>query len=318
MRILFTDAATVAYQHDVSLRDFEQFGEIVAYDRITREELLQEAPTVEVILCNKTVIDREVMTAAPNLRYIGLFATGYNNIDVVCAQERGVTVCNAGSYSTAAVAQQVFAYLLSHFSKVEPYTQFVQSGGWKASDIFWAYAMPTDELMGKTIGIVGYGSIGKEVEKIARAFSMHPIVCARTVRPNGQTEFVSFEELLAQSDIITVHCPLTDQTNELFHAGTFAKMKDGAFFVNTSRGGVVDETALRDALQSGKLSGAGIDVLTEEPMRTDCVLYQAPNLLITPHTAWAPLSTRKRLVAVVRDNLDAYLKGSPQNAVVKP
>ena len=315
MKLLLTDAATVVHENDLPLNVFERFGEVVSYDVISRAELLREVADTEAIFCNKTVIDRAVMEAAPKLKYIGLFATGYNNIDIDCARERQITVCNAGSYSTDAVAQQVFAYLLSFYTRVDEYTRFVRSGGWVTAKVFSAFGLPTDELAGKTIGIFGYGSIGQTVEKIARAFSMRPIVCTRTVRENGSTEFVSFEELLRQSDVLTVHCPLTEQTKLLFSKEVFDHMKTGAFFVNTSRGGVLDESALAEALKSGKLSGAGIDVLTEEPMRADCVLKDVPNLLVTPHTAWAPLSTRKRLLSVVTENFTAFLNGAPQNAV---
>ncbi len=318
MKILLADAATVVHDGDLPLDVFEQFGEVVSYGVITREELLQEAKTVEAILCNKTVIDRAVMEAAPNLKYIGLFATGYNNIDIECAKERGITVCNAGSYSTAAVAQQVFAYLLSFYTRTDEYARFVADGGWISAKVFSAFCLPTDELMGKTIGIFGHGSIGREVEKIARVFSMRPIVCTRTEREGTDTEYVSFDRLLKESDIITVHCPLNEGTQHLFNAEAFAKMKDGAFFINTARGGVVVESALRGALESGKLAGAGVDVLTSEPMQADCALQGAPNILITPHTAWAPLSTRRRLLSVVVENIKAFEKGTPQNAVVAP
>lgn len=316
MKVLLTDAATVTYQNDINLNIFEEFGEVTSYDAITREELLNIVYDYDIILTNKVVIDREVMQRAVNLKYIGLFATGYNNIDIEYAKEKGIAVCNAGSYSTNAVAQQVFAYILNKFSSVERYNELVQKGGWISSPTFSMLCCPTDELFGKTIGIIGFGSIGKKVADIAKAFDMNVLCYTRTPKEYNGVKFVSFEELLSKSDIVTAHCPLNEQSKGLFNDKTFSKMKDGAFFINTSRGGVVDENALLNALKSGKLSGAAIDVLDKEPMAKDCVLLGAPNLIITPHTAWAPLATRQRLLDIVKSNLKSFLQGEKQNRIV--
>ncbi len=316
MKILLTDCATLSLNGDLSLDRFADFGEVVYYDNIDRETLLCEVSNTDILLCNKTVIDAEVMAAAPKLKYIGLFATGFNNIDILCAEKHNITVCNAGSYSTDAVAQQVFAYILAHYCQVEKYNTAVSDGKWCASPTFSMLYFPTDEVAGKTIGIIGYGSIGRAVEKIARAFNMNVLVSTRTVKENGFTKFVSLDELLSASDIVTVHCPLNDQSREMFDSKAFAKMRDGAFFINTSRGGTVNESALRYALDSKKLSGAAVDVLQKEPMSDDCPLLGAPNLIITPHTAWAPLTTRQRLLGIVYDNINCFLNGDPQNVIV--
>lgn len=316
MKILLSDAGTVLSNNDISLDCLKEFGETVYYDSIDRQTLIREIGKYDAVLCNKTVIDRTVLESADKLKYIGLFATGYNNIDIECARERGVTVCNAGSYSTDAVAQQVFAYLLEHYTKLSQYNALVHSGGWITSPTFSMLTYPTDELAGKTIGLVGCGNIGKAVAEIAKAFKMRVLAFVRAPRDIPGVETVSFEELLESSDIISVHCPLNSDSESLFNSGAFEKMKDGAYFINTARGAIVDDNALCRALCSGKLSGAAIDVLRTEPMEKDCVLLKAPNLIITPHTAWAPLSTRRRLLEIVSNNIRGFLNGKPQNKIV--
>ena len=316
MKLLLTDCATLRSNGDLPLDSLKRFGDILEYENITRAGLLKEAADADIILCNKTVIDKEVFDAAENLKYIGLFATGYNNIDIDYAKQKGVTVCNAGSYSTDAVTQQVIGYILMHYTAIPEYNEFVKNGGWKKSAVFSPLVFFSDEVAGKTLGIVGYGSIGKSVEKAAKGLGMNVIVYTRTVRENGETRFTDLDTLLKESDIVTLHCPLNAQSADMMNAEAFARMKDGAFFINTSRGGTVDENALYDALSSGKLSGAAVDVLKKEPMSKDCPLDKAPNLTITPHTAWAPLTTRKRLLGIVESNIEAFLKGVPQNKIV--
>lgn len=315
MKILIADCATLVQNNDLSLDVFAKFGEVVCNPNISREELLETVHNYDMILCNKTVIDKIVIEKATKLKYIGLFATGYNNIDTSAARERGITVCNAGSYSTSAVAQQVFAYILNHYNKINTYNDFVQSGGWQQSPAFSVLCYPTDELCGKTLGIVGYGSIGKRVAEIALAFEMKVLVYTRTPKSDKNVTFVTFDELLSKSDVITAHCPLNPQSREIFNANAFSKMRDGAYFINTARGGIVNELDLANALKSGKLSGAAIDVLSHEPMTPDCMLKGIPNLIITPHTAWAPLTTRQRLLKIVENNIISFLKGTPQNVV---
>lgn len=315
MKILVADCSTLAQNNDLPLTILEKYGDVVYNQNISRDELLNTVCQYDMILCNKTIIDKTVIEKATNLKYIGLFATGYNNIDVDAAKKHKITVCNAGSYSTSAVAQQVFAYILNHYNAVNRYNDFVQGGGWQQSPTFSVLCYPTDELKDKTIGIIGYGSIGKRVAEIALAFEMRVLVYTRTSQTDSRVEFVPLDELLKQSDIVTPHCPLNNESREMFNKDSFSKMKNGAFFINTARGGVVNEHDLADALISGKLSGAAIDVLLEEPMSADCVLKGIPNLTITPHTAWAPLETRKRLLKIVEDNIVAFLSGTPKNVV---
>lgn len=316
MKILITDSASLKSGGDLSTEVLEKYGEISEFDNIDRTTLLKEVTDKDIIFCNKTVIDREVIDRAEKLKFIGVFATGYNNIDIEYAKEKGIAVCNAGSYSTNAVAQQVIAYILIHYTQIPKYNEFVKDGGWKRSKIFSPLVFGTDEVAGKTLGIVGYGNIGKAVETAAKGLGMNVIVYTRTVRPNGSTRFVSFDELLENSDVITLHCPLNRESADMMNKEAFAKCRDGAFFINTSRGGTVDEAALYDALCSGKLSGAAVDVLKEEPMAEDCVLFGAPNIIITPHTSWAPLATRKRLLGIACENLDAFLNGGTKNRIV--
>ena len=315
MKILVTDSASLKSHNDLSLELLKKFGDVVEYEGMTREELLMEVKDKDIILTNKVLIDRVVMENAPRLRYIGLFATGYNNIDIAAAKEKGIVVANAGSYSTNTVAQQVIGYVLSHFTKISAYDEFVKQGGWLKSKCFAPLVFATDEVCDKTLGIVGYGSIGQAVEKVAIALGMRVLVYTRT--PRDGAKFVDFDTLLAESDVVSMHCPLNEQSKDMMNSESFAKCKDGAFFVNTARGGVVDEFALFEALKSGKLSGAAVDVLKQEPMSEECPLLNAPNIIITPHTAWAPLKTRQRLLDIVCDNIQAFLDGEPKNNVAK-
>jgi len=315
MKILLTDSATLQSNNDLNLDILANFGELIKYENITRTELLEAAIDADIILCNKTVIDKEVFEVAKNLKYIGLFATGFNNIDIQEAKKRNIPVCNAGSYSTNAVAQQVIGYILMHYTNIPKYNEFVHSGGWKNAEVFSPLVFAGDEVYGKTLGIIGFGSIGKAVKKAAEGLGMRVIVNTRTIRHEDDTEFVDLDTLLKSSDVVSLHCPLNAQSADMMNSETFGKMKDGAFFVNTSRGGTVDETALFEALKSGKLSGAAVDVLKNEPMDKTCVLTNAPNLIITPHTSWAPLATRKRLLGIVADNITAFLEGKTQNNV---
>jgi len=314
VKIVITDWKTVT-NGDLSLDSIKAFGEVEVYELTKPHETAQRIKDADIVLCNKTPMTAQVLEGAKNLKYIGLFATGYNNIDLDYTNAHGITVCNAGGYSTDAVAQHVFAMLLGHVSRIDDYRRFTQDGNWIGSDVFSPFCYPMAELAGQTMGIVGYGNIGKAVAKIAVAFGMKVLVYTRTKRDDPSVEFVSFDELLSRCDIISAHCPLNAQSEKLFCADTFAKCKDGAVFINTSRGGVVDEQALKEALDSGKLSFAALDVLQVEPMSEDCPLYGVKNCLITPHVAWAPIQTRSRLLALVCDNIRAFLSGCPQNVV---
>lgn len=315
MKILLTDRATLVSDNDLDLGIFEQLGEVKEFENIPRADLLEEVKDTNIILCNKTIIDDEVFSNAPNLKYVGLFATGYNNIDLVSAKKYGVTVCNVAGYSTNAVAQQVIAYILMHYTKINEYNSFVKQGGWKKAPTFCPLVFSTDEVFGKTLGIVGYGAIGKAVEKAALGLGMNVLVYTRS--KHNEEKFVSFHELLEKSDVLTLHCPLNEQSKDLMNDETFAKMKKGAYFINTSRGGTVDENALEKALLSGHLSGAAVDVLKQEPMNSESRLDKIDNLIITPHTAWAPLETRKRLIKLVYKSLSDFLNGKEVNNLAK-
>ena len=315
MKIVLTDCATVVSNKDIDLTRLEAFGEVVYYDETPAELTAERIKDADIVLLNKTVIGKREIDAAKNLKLIALFATGYNNIDAEYAASRGIAVCNAGVYSTSAVAQHVFAFILNHASSVAQYNADVQNGDWIRSRLFSFFSRPTFELAGRTLGIFGLGAIGTQVARIALAFDMRVIAYSRTPKDIDGVEFVSFDRLLAESDYLTVHCPLTDKTAKMFDSTAFSKMKDGAYFINTARGGVIDEAALADAVRSGKLSGAGIDVLTKEPMSEDCPLYNVQNITVTPHIAWAPLETRERLLDIVISNIDAFIKGAPKNKV---
>ncbi len=315
MKIVITDAGTV-FDSFVSPDVFSKFGEVTKHHMLKYDELAENIADADIVLCNKSVMDQGSLKYAKNLKYIGLFATGYNNIDTEYCRAHGIRVCNAGSYSTDAVAQHTFALILSFFSRVGEYSGFVKDGGWIRSETFSPFICTHNELYGKTIGIIGYGSIGSKVAKIANAFGMKVLAYTRTLKTDADVEFVSFDKLLETSDIVTVHCPLNEQSAKMFNREAFDKMKNTALFVNTARGGVVDEQALRAALDEGKIGGAAIDVLTVEPMGSECVLDGAPNCVITPHVAWAPVETRQRLIGIVSGNIEAWLAGKPTNVIV--
>ena len=314
MKIVLTDAQTVIDEL-VTADCLNEFGEVTAHGLLRYAEVAEAIADAEIVICNKTLLNSETLRLAKTLKYIGLFATGYNNIDIEYCRKNGITVCNAGSYSTNAVAQQTFALILEHYNKVAKYDQYVKDGKWKRSPTFSPFVYPLNELSGKTIGIVGLGTIGKEVAAIANAFHMNVIAYNRSRRDVPNVEQVSFERLLEESDIITVHCPLNPDSEDLFNKETFMKMKQGALFVNTARGGVMVEQDLYDALECGHLGGACIDVLRVGPMEEECILTQAKNCIITPHVAWAPLETRLRLMDIVADNIRCFLNGTPKNVV---
>lgn len=317
MKIVILDAQTIT-KGDVSLSTLSDFGEVVTYNLTKYEEIPERIKDADAVICNKTLLDENSLKDAKNLKYIGLFATGYNNIDIDYCSQHGITVCNAGSYSTNAVAQHTFALILEHFSNVGKYNNFCHDGGWQTAETFSPFVFPLNEISDKTIGIVGFGAIGQAVAKIALAFNMKVLAYNRSEKVFAGVTFVSLDTLLKNSDIVTVHCPLNAQSNEMFNKATFDKMKDGAFFVNTARGGVMNELDLIDALTSGKLGGAGVDVLSTEPMSKDSKLPNTKNLLITPHIAWAPIETRERLIDIVYDNIDCFVKGTPKNVVNNP
>ena len=314
MKIVLTDAQTVV-DKIVSADVLKEFGEVTEYGLLAYEDVAKAIENADIVVCNKTLLNEYSMCFAKKLKYIGLFATGYNNIDIDYCRKVGVTVCNAGSYSTNAVAQHTFALILEHFNKTAEYNQYVHDGKWKRSPTFSPFVYPLNELYGKTFGIVGMGAIGQAVAKIADAFGMRVIFYNRSQKNIPYGTQTTFENVLSESDIISVHCPLNPQSENMFNAHSFAKMKKGALFVNTARGGVMSEQALFDALESGHLGGACIDTLKVEPMEENCILMKAKNCIMTPHIAWAPVETRQRLMGIVADNIRNFLNGKPTNVV---
>ena len=314
MKIVFTDAKTVL-NDDVSLDSFQELGQVITYPLLNATEAAEALEDADAVICNKTPMNSATLQRADKLKYIGVLATGYNNVDIPYVTERGITVCNAGSYSTDSVAQHVFSLILQVYNGVGFLNDYCQSGGWQKSDVFSPLVYPLRELKGKTLGIVGYGHIGQAVANIALAFGMKVLAYNRSPKEDANVTFVDFPHLLGESDIVTVHCPLNDDSALLFNETSFAQFKAGALFINTSRGGVVDEQALAKALNSGKLAAAALDVLTAEPMSPDCPLKGVPNLIITPHVAWTPLETRERLLTITESNMRAYLAGKPENKV---
>lgn len=314
LNIVLTDCSTVT-SGDLDLSVLEKFGNVTYYGESLPEEIPERIANADIVILNKTVLGENELKHAKKLKLIALFATGYNNIDVAYARKMGISVANAGSYSTSAVAQQVFGFILAHATRISEYDRDVKDGAWIRSRLFCFFSRPATELKGKTLGIFGYGAIGRRVAEIAHAFEMNVIATTRTPKVDDIATFVDFDTLLRESDYLSVNCPLNDGTRGLFDENAFSKMKKGAYFINTARGGVICEQALVDALESEHLSGAGIDVLTLEPMRSDCVLKDAKNITITPHVAWAPLETRERLLGIVMDNIEGFLNGTPKNIV---
>lgn len=300
---------------DLSWNWLEKCGEYTVYDRTPAELIAGRTKDCDIIITNKTPLRKPLLETLPELKYIGLLSTGYNIVDWEYCKERGIPVCNIPSYSTNAVAQLVFALILEHTNAVALHSQSVHCGEWAACKDFCYQKAPLTELDGKTIGIIGFGKIGKAVAKIAEAFGM--TVLASTNHPSdfGNVIFCDRDELLAKSDFVSIHCPLTPETEKMVNAEFLGKMKSSAILINTSRGQVVDEPALADALKNGVIAGAGLDVLSEEPARADNPLTKLENCFITPHIAWAAFETRERLMKICRENVEAFLAGKPLNCV---
>lgn len=315
MKIVVLDGYTLC-PGDLSFDALSAFGEVKLYDRTPAEDVTDRIGDAQIVLTNKTVITRAVMEACPAMKYIGVLATGYNVVDIAAAKEQGIVVTNVPAYSTQAVAQHTFALLLACVSRVHEYDEQVKQGRWEASPDFCFYAGAMEELAGKCLGIVGFGNIGQAVARIALAFGMDVLAHTRTQLPGWDAvRFVDRETLFAESDIITLHCPLTEKTQGMIDAAAIAQMKDGVRMINTSRGPLVDETAMADALDSGKVACYMADVLSAEPAREDNPILSAQNTILTPHVAWAPLQTRMRLLDTAVGNVRAYIHGAPRNVV---
>ncbi len=314
MKIVITDARTIASSHDF-FAPLKDLGELVIYELTKPEELVEHIGDADIVLCNKTNLHQGILEQCPNLKYIGLFATGYNNIDIEYAREHGITVCNAGSYSTDAVAQHTFALILNHFNRIKEYDAFVKDGGWTRAEVFSPFIYDMSELAGKTIGIVGYGHIGQKVASIAKAFGMNVLAYNRSEKDDDGARFVDLDTLVETSDVVSVHCPLNEQSEGMFDYEMFSKCKTKCLFINTARGGIMKQEDLARALADGIIGAAAVDALVIEPMEEGNPLLTAPNITITPHVAWAPMETRERLLGIVCDNIASFMEGTPKNVV---
>lgn len=305
---------------DLSWQGFEAYGEVVVYDRTSytnKQEIIERVGSAEAILTNKTPIDEEVLAAVPQLKYIGVVATGYNVVDIAAARKRGIPVTNIPAYGTDAVAQSTFALLLEIANQVGVHNQSVHQGDWQNSIDFTYWKTPLMELRGKTIGLIGYGEIAQATATIAHAFNMQVIYWNHRAK-EAQAEWaqqVSLEELYHQSDVISLHVPQTAETEQMINQEAIQQMKDGVILLNTARGGLLDEAAVAEALNAGKIYAAGVDVVSTEPMAADNPLLKAKNCFITPHIAWAPVETRERLMGIAVDNFAAFIHGTEKNVV---
>ena len=316
MNIVILDGYT-ANPGDLSWQGLEEIGEVTVYDRTKADETVARAADADIVLTNKVIISREIIAQLPRLKYIGVLATGYNVVDIEAAHERGITVTNVPAYSTESVAQMVFAHLLTVTNRTEHYAIENRNGRWAKNPDFCYWDFPHMELAGKTFGIVGLGNIGRRVAEIATAFGMH--VKALTSKSAdalpANIEKATLESILSTSDVLSLHCPLTDKNRHLINRETLRQMKPTAILINTGRGPLVDDQAVADALSGGRLAAFCADVLTEEPPKADNPLLKQPNAYMTPHIAWASKEARVRLVQVATDNVRAFINGRPQNMV---
>ncbi|WP_270792474.1 D-2-hydroxyacid dehydrogenase [Enterococcus casseliflavus] len=305
---------------DLSWQGFEELGEVTVYDRTSytdKQEIIERIGDAEAILTNKTPIIADVLKACPQLTYIGVLATGYNVVDLAAAKEQGITVTNIPSYSTNAVAQATFALLLEVTNQVGHHNRSVHQGDWQTSKDFSYWQTPLMELAGKTIGLIGYGAIAQAVATIAHAFQLKVIYFNHRPKP-AQADWakqVSLAELYQEADIISLHVPQFPETEKMIDRTALAQMKSSAILINTARGGLIDEAAVAEALQTGQIAALAADVVSKEPIAADNPLLQAPNCYLTPHIAWAPVETRRRLMGIAVANLSGFKAGTPQNVV---
>lgn len=305
---------------DLSWDEISRLGELTVYDRTPRELTAERSAGSEILLTNKTVLNNELLRSLPRLRYVGVLATGYNVIDTDEARRLGITVTNIPAYSTGSVAQLTFALILELCFHVQRHSDSVMEGKWTGSVDFTFRNYPLTELAGKTIGIIGFGNIGRKVCEIAMAFGMKVLASSRSGKDTPEYpgfELTDTDDLLSRSDIVSIHCPLTPQTAGMINMNRLRLMKKSAFLINTSRGPIIVEKDLADALNEGSIAGAGLDVMAEEPPRAGNPLLTARNCIITPHIAWATIESRKRLLDQAAGNIKAFLSGSPVNVVSK-
>lgn len=314
MKIVVLDRNTLSVG-DMDFSPFEKLGEVSYYDAMPAEEIIKACKDVQILLLNKTLISREIIEALPDLKLIGIFATGYNNIDIVAAREKGIDVFNIPGYSTDSVAQLVFAFILSFATSIAKYDVAVHNGEWVYSPKLAFFPYRINELTSKTLGIVGFGNIGKKVAKIGDALGMRIIIYSRRKYDDCPYEQVDKETLFKTSDYLSLNCPLNEGTENLVCEETLKLMKKTAFVINTSRGQVIDSQALANALNNDQIAGAGIDVFSKEPMEKTEPLYTAKNCILTPHIGWASYEARKRLMLLVADCVEKWQNGTPINIV---
>jgi len=307
----------VANPNDLSWESIATQGELTVYPRTSDEQLLERAKNAAVLIVNKRTLNKDILKQLPQLKLICTLATGYNNIDIEAAKALGITVCNAVGYSSPSVAQHVFALLLALINRVALHNNHVQQNGWANSTDWCYWKSPMIELAGKTMGIYGYGKIGQQVAAIALAFGMKVIVVRRSKKApdNKKIQLVDLATLWKESDVLSLHAPLTTENEGIINQTTLGLMKKSAYLINTGRGGLINESDLKMALEKGIIGGAGLDVLSQEPPPQDHLLLGAPNCLITPHHAWTTKESRSRLINIVAENIKAFLAGKPQNVV---
>ncbi len=317
MKIVVLDGATLN-PGDLSWDDLAREGQLTVHDRTPPELVIERIGDAEIIFTNKTVLTREIIAACPSVRFIGLLATGYNVVDIVAAREKGIDVCNIPTYGTQSVAQFAAALLLELCHRVGRHADDVRAGNWGKCVDFCYWLNPLTELDGKTLGLIGFGRIGQAFARIAQALGMKVVVFDKAVNPALESEtlkYVTLDELYATADVISLHCPLFDDNKGMINAAAIARMKPGVMLINTSRGPLINEQDLADALAAGRVAGAAVDVLSDEPAKPDNPLLSAPNCLVTPHIAWATKEARERLMGIAVDNVVAFKKGAPQNVV---
>lgn len=318
MKIVVLDGYT-ENPGDLSWDDLRSLGEVTVYERTPEASIVERIGRAEIVITNKTTLSRVVLEACPNIKYIGVLATGYNVVDIQAAREQGIIVTNIPAYGTAAVGQFAIALLLEICHHVGHHDNEVASGRWERSADWCFWDFPLIELAGKTMGIIGFGRIGRTTGRIAAALDMRVIAYDRnaTIGSDDLAEYVNLADLLTQADVICLHCPLFPETEEMINRETIKQMKDGVIIINNSRGQLICEADLAEALNSGKVYAAGLDVVSTEPIRADNPLLKAKNCIITPHISWAPKESRQRLMDIAVNNLAAFLQGDPVNVVNK-
>lgn len=316
MKIVILDGHAVN-PGDLSWDCFLPFGSITVYENTEKHQAIQRVEGADIVMTNKTPITRALLDACPTVKLICVLATGYNVVDCIAARERGIPVCNVPDYGTNAVAQFTFSLLLELCNRVGHHDDLVHRGDWTTCPSFCFWDTPQMELYGKTFGIIGFGRIGRAVGKIAGAMGMEVLAYNRSRHPGGEAigKYVDLDTLLAKADILSLHCPLTPENTGMVNREFLQKMKDGVILLNTARGGLLDEQAVADALRTGKLRCAAVDVVSREPIEEDNPLFSAPNCIITPHMAWAPIETRQRILDCTVASIRAYLAGAPINTV---